>query len=103
MTPSEAAEALARGALAVDVREPYEWRQGRIAGSLHVPLGELGARLAELPRDRNIVAVCRSGSRSGMVTQALRERGYRIENLDGGLKEWHRQGLPLEPDDARVA
>jgi rhodanese-related sulfurtransferase len=65
---------------------------------------QVPAQLSLLPRDRRIVAVCRSGNRSGLVTQALQRQGYRIENLEGGLKAWRRRaGLPLDPPDGRVA
>ncbi len=83
-------------AVALDVREPWEWSRGHITGALHIPLGELGARLHELPRDRRIVAVCRSGSRSGAVVAALRQRGYDVVNLGGGLLSWHAHRLPLD-------
>ncbi|HKI93144.1 MAG TPA: rhodanese-like domain-containing protein [Gaiellaceae bacterium] len=100
----EAKTLLERGeAIALDVREAYEWAEGHIAGALHVPLGELGQRLHEVPRDRRIVAVCRSGNRSGAVTQALAQAGYDVLNLAGGLISWHRHGLPLEPAPGTVA
>ena len=89
-------------AVALDVREDYEWLAARLAGAVHVPMGELAARLDEVPRDRLIVAVCRSGHRSDVVAGALRGAGYRVENLEGGLKAWERAGLPLEPAGARV-
>lgn len=102
--PQEARALLARdGALALDVRESFEWQHGRIREALHIPLGELGARLHELPRDRRIVAVCRSGSRSAAVTGALRQRGYDAVNLAGGMLAWAGSGLPLEPENGRVA
>ncbi len=95
--PREAHALLDGGeAVALDVREPDEWRAARIAGALHIPLGQLGARLHELPAGRPIVAVCRSGARSGSVIHALRDRGYDVVNLAGGLVAWHAQGLPLE-------
>ncbi|MGZ4463226.1 MAG: rhodanese-like domain-containing protein [Gaiellaceae bacterium] len=93
---------LESGALALDVREHFEWRSAHIAGALHIPLAELGARLAELPRERTIVAVCRSGSRSALVTAALRDRGYEALNLAGGMLEWQARGLPIEPELGRV-
>jgi rhodanese-related sulfurtransferase len=83
----------------LDVREPDEWAAGHVAASVHIPLGELGARLAELPGDRPIVAVCRSGARSGTVTEALGSRGYDVVNLVGGLQAWAAEGLPLVADD----
>jgi rhodanese-related sulfurtransferase len=104
MDVHEAAALLERGeGVAIDVREPREWQAGRMPGSRHVPLGELGARIDELPRATTIVAVCRSGNRSALVTRALRDAGFPAENLDGGLQAWTRAGLPLEPSDGRVA
>jgi rhodanese-related sulfurtransferase len=104
MDVREAAALLDRGeAVALDVREPSEWRAGRMPGAKHVPMGELGARTSELPRDTTIVAVCRSGNRSGFVTHALRDAGFRAENLEGGMLAWVRAGLPVEPPDGRVA
>ena len=79
----------------LDVREQDEWDAGHIDGSQHIPLGQLGARLDEIPRDRAVVAVCRSGSRSDRAAKGLRARGYQAENLDGGVTAWTRAGLPL--------
>jgi rhodanese-related sulfurtransferase len=94
--PAELAECIDDQQLVVlDVREAAEWRGGHIDGALHIPMTELGARLHELDPGRPIVAVCRSGNRSGMVTQALSARGYDVTNLDGGLMAWARAGLPL--------
>jgi rhodanese-related sulfurtransferase len=104
MDVHEAARLLEVGeAVALDVRERSEWGHGRIPGALQVPMAELPARLSLLPHDRTLIAVCRSGNRSGHVTQALQRRGYRSENLEGGLKAWRRAGLPLDPPDGRVA
>ncbi len=95
--PREARSLLEGGdAVALDVREPDEWRAARIAGALHIPLGQLGARLHELPEGRRIVAVCHSGARSGSVIEPLRELGHDVVNLSGGLLAWHAHGLPLE-------
>lgn len=95
MRAAEAAELLGRGdAVALDVREPHEWEQGHVEGSLHIPMRELAARRSELP-DGPIVVVCRSGNRSGVVAHALRGAGHDAHNLDGGLKGWRRDGFPL--------
>ena len=97
MTPEEAA---ARSDLhLLDVREPDEWQAGHIAGAQHIPLGELRERLAEVPKDRTVLAVCRSGSRSEAATRGLRALGYTAENLEGGVTAWKRAGLPLEAED----
>jgi rhodanese-related sulfurtransferase len=79
----------------LDVREQDEWDAGHIEGAQHIPLGELGARLAEVPRDHVVVAVCRSGSRSDRAAKGLRRSGFEAENLDGGVTAWARAGLAL--------
>lgn len=91
------------GALVLDVREPDEWDAGRIEGALHMPLGELGARHGELARERPIVVVCRSGSRSAVATEALIGIGLDAYNLEGGLKAWHSAGHDLDPPDGHIA
>ncbi|HUQ42535.1 MAG TPA: rhodanese-like domain-containing protein [Candidatus Limnocylindrales bacterium] len=85
----------------IDVREDDEWQAGHIEGSIHVPLGELGERLSDLPLGGRIVAVCRSGSRSGTAVRGLRQLGYDAENLDGGVTAWAKAGLPLVDDGGR--
>src|SRR6266550_1437357 len=86
----------------LDVRELDEWDAGHIEGAQHIPLGELGARLAEVPRDRTVVAVCRSGSRSDRAAKGLRTSGFAAENLDGGVTAWARAGLPLVDNAGRA-
>lgn len=82
----------------LDVREPDEWQAGRIAGSQHIPLGQLRERLAEVPKDRTILAVCRHGNRSDAATRGLRTLGYTVENLEGGVTAWKQAGLRLEAE-----
>jgi rhodanese-related sulfurtransferase len=79
----------------LDVREQDEWDAGHIEGAQHIPLGELGARLAEVPKEQVVVAVCRSGSRSDRAAKGLRLSGLEAENLDGGVTAWSRAGLAL--------
>ena len=79
----------------LDVREDDEWTAGHIDGAQHIPLRELGQRLEELPKDRTIVAVCRSGVRSEAAVTGLRKLGYEAENLEGGVNAWDRARLPL--------
>lgn len=90
-------------ALLLDVREQDEWQAGHAPGAVHIPLGELERRVAELPRERRVVAVCRSGNRSALATASLRAAGLDVDNLEGGMKAWQKAGLPLEPRDGRVA
>jgi rhodanese-related sulfurtransferase len=101
--PEPALERLRRHAsTAIDVREPREWKAGRIQGSRHIPLHTLAARLAELDRRRHYVVVCRSGSRSARAARMLRREGFEADSLHGGLRAWARAGLPLEPRGGRV-
>ena len=90
----------------LDVRsaEEYHGPDGRITGSLLIPLPELEARQAELPVDRPLVVVCHAGSRSALATQQLLKAGLtRVANLRGGLSRWGDEGFPLElPVDGGV-
>lgn len=79
----------------LDVRERLEWKMGHIEGAQHIPMGEISSRLDEIPNDKPLVAVCGSGVRSKKVTQFLRQKGFEIENLDGGMKAWKKEGLPV--------
>lgn len=85
----------------LDVREPDEWQAGRITGSQHIPLGQLRARIAEVPKDRTVLTVCRHGNRSDAAARGLRSLGYTVENLEGGVTAWKQAGLPLESEDGR--
>ena len=99
LPPDEAADWLARGALAVDVREPQEYALGHVPEAINLPLGSLAARLAELPREREIVLVCNTGNRSSLAAQLLLREGYdgaKVANLEGGIGAWRVQGLMVE-------
>ena len=86
-------------ALLLDVREDDEWQAGHAPGAQHIPLGQLGARFEELPKDRAIVAICRVGGRSARATEALRGAGYDVVNLTGGMRAWAAAGKPVVTDD----
>ena len=90
---------LPEGLVVLDVREEDEWAAGHVAGSVHVPLRELGGRYAELPADAQTLVVCRVGSRSAYATGFLVQQGVDAVNLDGGLVAWVRAGRPLVTDD----
>lgn len=77
----------------LDVRELSEYKGGHIPGSKLISLGTLGARLQDLPRDREIVVVCRSGARSASATQHLLQAGFQAINMAGGMLAWRG---PLE-------
>jgi rhodanese-related sulfurtransferase len=99
----ELQELLAEGAQLVDVRAEHEWEAGRIAGAKHVPLAELSERAGEIDKERPVVLYCRGGNRSTMATEALAAAGYDAAKLSEGIVGWSDAGLPLDPDDGRVA
>lgn len=78
----------------LDVREPDEWNAGHIEGTVNIPIMELPSRWEELARDKPVVAVCQIGQRSDLAAGFLRENGFEAHNLEGGMKEWARLGLP---------
>lgn len=87
----ERVESMARSgqALVVDVREGSEYRSGHIPRSKHISLGQLLQRLREVPKDKTVVVVCRSGSRSSRAAEMLMEAGYRnVYNMSGGMQRW---------------
>ena len=104
LTPSQVREALEKNEIVlVDVREPYEWEAGRIGGARHIELERLAARADEVPTDRPVVFMCRLGVRSAMAMQAFRASGWDAYHLGGGIQRWFDQGMPIEPEDGRVA
>ena len=92
-SPSETQALLGKpGYVIVDVREPYEFDAGHLPGSLHIPLGDLPARFAEIPSDATPVFICRSGGRSlNACAFALQAGAAKAINLEGGLKAWAAQ------------
>jgi rhodanese-related sulfurtransferase/TusA-related sulfurtransferase len=75
--------------LVVDVREPAEYAFKRIPGAVSIPLGELEAKMDMLDRSKDILVVCRTGSRSDMAAQILAEKGFeRVKNVLPGMSEW---------------
>jgi rhodanese-related sulfurtransferase len=87
--------------LLIDVRQPDEYRAGHIRGAKLIPLDQLDKRMKELPHDREILCVCRSGARSGAATRQLKAAGFNTLNLSGGMMAWQRAGLPVENGKAR--
>lgn len=81
--------------------EDEEWQGGHAPEATHLPMGELSARIAEVPVDRPVVCVCRVGGRSGAVAAALGAEGYDVRNLTGGMLAWESAGLPVVTDDGQ--
>jgi len=90
------------GAWLLDVRENNEWAAGYAPGARHIPLGELGARGAEIPQDRTVYVICRSGVRSGRAAQALSASGWDAINVAGGMQDWAAAGRPMATDSGAV-
>ena len=83
------------GTTLLDVRERDEWVAGHAPDAVHIPLGELTERAGELPSGARLLVVCHSGGRSARATAWLNRAGYDALNLDGGMVEWARAGLPV--------
>ncbi|MFL6248328.1 MAG: molybdopterin-synthase adenylyltransferase MoeB [Thermoanaerobaculia bacterium] len=98
ITPAELAAQLSAGAdvVLIDVREPYEWNAGHLDAATHIPLAQVPQRLAEIPKDRDVVMICRSGARSAHAQgHLIRQHGYtRVKNLVGGMQRWARDVDP---------
>jgi rhodanese-related sulfurtransferase len=81
-------EMVEAGAYLLDVREADEWDAGHAPEAAWIPMGDLQTRVDELPRDRRIVVICRSGARSHRVAEVLLGAGFDAVNLDGGMRSW---------------
>ncbi|HVS28325.1 MAG TPA: rhodanese-like domain-containing protein [Solirubrobacteraceae bacterium] len=104
VSPKEVSERLARGEIQlIDVRETYEHAAGHVAGARHIELPLLTAEAETIDRDRPVVFLCRVGNRSRMATEAFRGAGYDAHSMAGGIVAWVEEGLPLEPEDGRIA
>jgi len=80
----------------LDVREPSEWDEFHIEWANLIPLGELNKRVDELPKDKNIIVVCRSGNRSAEGRDILLKAGFEsVSSMAGGMNEWNVQGNPI--------
>lgn len=76
----------------IDVREDEEVAQGMVAGAKHIPMGEIPSRLDEIPRNTEVIFICRSGGRSQRVCDFLSEQGIdNIVNMKGGMLEWYAE------------
>jgi rhodanese-related sulfurtransferase len=81
----------------VDVREPWEYKQGHVPGSILIPLGQLSARLGELDPEKPVAVICASGSRSQSAAALLGQKGFKtVYNVSGGTSAWMFSGLALE-------
>ncbi len=85
------------GAFILDVRTVEEWDEYHVPGSTLIPIDQLSNRVAEVPKDKEVVVVCRSGNRSATGRDLLLKAGYpQVTSLAGGLKAWRDAGMPVE-------
>ncbi len=92
ITPAEFVARRERGEsmTLLDVREPWELDVASVPGVVHIPMGEVSARLDELNRENEVVVLCRSGRRSLEVARFLQQKGFNVVNLAGGILAWSR-------------
>jgi len=91
----EAYELQQAGAFLLDVREQVEWNEMHAPGATLVPLGTLGSRLSEVPKDVPVLVICRSGNRSAEGRDILKAAGYtQVTSVAGGIRAWSAAGLP---------
>jgi rhodanese-related sulfurtransferase len=92
----QAYEMYQNGVFVLDVRTQEEWDEYHAPNTTLIPLDQLPARLSEVPKDREILIVCRSGNRSQEARDILRAAGYNATSMSGGLREWYLRGYPIE-------
>jgi rhodanese-related sulfurtransferase len=96
VTPSQAAALFRQGAFFLDVREPSEWLEGHVPGATLIPLEQLPGRVGEVPADRPVVVICRTGNRSAAARDFLRNAGFKaVSSVQGGIVAWQAAGLPV--------
>jgi rhodanese-related sulfurtransferase len=99
VSAEDAHEMVEDGGFLLDVRENDEWDAGHAPQAVLIPMSELEARVGELPRDRWIVAICRTGNRSRAVVDALVGAGYDAVNVDGGMRAWASEDFEVVASD----
>jgi rhodanese-related sulfurtransferase len=99
----ELQQLLAKGCCLVDVREPVEHAEERIAGAQLIPLGQLEKRLGEIATDAPVVVMCRGGMRGEQARKLLQSHGLsQVRNLQGGIMAWKALGLPVEKTARKI-
>jgi rhodanese-related sulfurtransferase len=80
----------------LDVRTPQEYAEGHVPGAVNVPYDQLASRLAEVPKDKDVVLYCKSGRRAGIAAETLTANGYkRLSHLEGDMPAWIEKGHPV--------
>jgi rhodanese-related sulfurtransferase len=93
---ADAFELYQTGTVILDVREKSEWKEFHIPNSIHIPLGDLEKRAKELPKNKEIIVICRSGNRSLEGRNILLQKGFdSVTSVAGGIKSWQAAGYPV--------
>ena len=98
-TPAVDLAALPADGYLLDVREVEEWQAGHAPDAVHLPLSELMTRVEEVPADRDVYVICRSGNRSGQAANYLNQLGRTSLNVAGGMIAWQASGRPMVSED----
>jgi rhodanese-related sulfurtransferase len=99
--PTAAVDEVGPEAVLLDVREDDEWAAGHAPDAVHLPATQLMARYGEVPADREVHVICRTGGRSARVTQWLNDSGFDAVNVAGGMSAWVAVGRPIVSEDGR--
>jgi rhodanese-related sulfurtransferase len=86
----------------VDVREDDEWSAGHVPGARHIPLGALSGKCGEIPRDRDVYVICRTGRRSARATEALNASGWQALNVADGMLGWESAGREMASESGEA-
>ena len=93
---NDAAQRFEQGAFLLDVRTVEEWNQGHVDGAVLIPLDQLDGRVNEIPKDQDVLIICRSGNRSSQARDILRGYGWnQTTSISGGINAWIAKGLPV--------
>jgi rhodanese-related sulfurtransferase len=100
VTPQQVREMQAQKSAALyvlDVRTPEEFASGHVPGAVNIPYDQVASRLAEVPKDKEVVLYCRSGRRAGLAAAELEKAGYQdLQLMQGDMPAWQQSGLPVE-------
>ena len=99
--PTVSAAEIPAGAAVLDVREDDEWVHGHVEGATHIPMGQVPARLDDVPEADPLYVVCRGGGRSARVAAWLNQNGYDAVNVAGGMGDWEAAGKPMVSETGR--
>ena len=84
-------------AFVLDVRSPEEYASGHVPGAVNIPYDQIASRIAEVPKDQDVVLYCKSGRRAGIAAEVLAGQGYtRLQHLEGDIVAWVEKGRPVE-------